>query len=73
MGHISRAHRESEALMHHIDKTQSTLNARVWLVMFLNIGMACTELIAGVVGGSVVLIADSVHNFGDIGTLVLAG
>jgi cobalt-zinc-cadmium efflux system protein len=45
---------------------------RLWLAIALNLGIASAELIGGFLGGSIALLADSVHNFGDVGTLTLA-
>ncbi len=45
--------------------------ARLWLSTILNIAITVVEAVAGVLAGSLALLADALHNFSDIAALLL--
>jgi len=58
--------------MHHHPITERSVGIRLWASLCLNGAIACTELIAGLLSGSIALLADAVHNLGDTGALALS-
>ena len=49
----------------HSDKAVS----RLWLTLFLNLGITVAQLIGGVISNSMALISDAVHNLSDTGSI----
>ncbi len=44
----------------------------MWISVFLNVGITAGEIVAGLLAGSLALLADALHNLSDVGALVLA-
>lgn len=49
----------------HSDKAVS----RLWITLFLNLGITIAQLIGGVISNSMALISDAVHNLSDTGSI----
>jgi cobalt-zinc-cadmium efflux system protein len=47
-------------------------DARLLVAVVLNLGLTVVEVVVGMMAGSLMLIADALHNFGDCGALVVA-
>ncbi len=47
-------------------------DSRLWLSVFLNVGITAGEIVAGLLAGSLALLADALHNLSDVGALILA-
>jgi len=58
--------------MHEHWKAERTVMTRLLASLCLNAAIALAEIIAGVFSGSVALIADAVHNLGDVCALALS-
>ena len=54
----------------HVDESMS--DKRLVFSLMLNLLLTVVEVVAGVFSGSLALIADGVHNFGDCGSFVIA-
>lgn len=54
----------------HADKDVS--DRRLWFSVILNVGLSAAEVVAGLLSGSLALVADALHNFSDAGALVVA-
>jgi cobalt-zinc-cadmium efflux system protein len=68
-GHHHHHHSGVDHQHHHGGK--STI-ANLWFALGLNLGFTVIELIGGVLTGSVAIIADALHDFGDALSLALA-
>ena len=55
---------------HHVDKHIS--DGRLVLAIGLNLLLTVVEVIGGIAAGSLALLADALHNFGDCGSLAIA-
>lgn len=55
---------------HHVDKNIS--DGRLLLAICGNLLLTLVELVGGLVSGSLALLADALHNFGDCGSLLIA-
>src|SRR3954466_8855797 len=55
---------------HHAD--EQTSEHRLVLALSLNLLLTVVETIAGLLAGSLALVADAVHNLGDCGSFVIA-
>lgn len=54
----------------HIDEAMS--DRRLVFSLLLNFLLTCVEVVAGLLAGSLALLADALHNFSDCGTFVIA-
>lgn len=58
---------------HHVTETSGHgQDLRLWISVFLNVGITAGEIVAGLLAGSLALLADALHNLSDVGALVLA-
>ncbi|MGR3373963.1 MAG: cation diffusion facilitator family transporter [Pseudooceanicola nanhaiensis] len=57
---------------HHHHPDPATGDRRVWLAVAVNIGLTFVQIVAGVLSGSLALIADAIHNLSDALSLVIA-
>jgi cobalt-zinc-cadmium efflux system protein len=48
------------------------LDRRLWLSTALNAGITVAEIVGGVLAGSLALLADALHNLGDVAALIMA-
>jgi cobalt-zinc-cadmium efflux system protein len=55
---------------HHVDKNIS--DGRLVLALGLNLLLTAVEVLGGILSGSLALLADALHNFGDCGSLLIA-
>lgn len=69
-GHHAHAHHDHDGHMHHDADLRSEKNLR--LALILNAAFAVIELIGGLWTGSVAILSDAVHDFGDSLSLGLA-
>jgi cobalt-zinc-cadmium efflux system protein len=46
--------------------------ARLWISVILNLTITVVEVVAGLLAGSLALLADALHNLSDVGSLLLA-
>ena len=57
---------------HHHHDVASTSDGRLIMAVAINVGLTVVEVVAGVLAGSLALIADAVHNFTDAASLGVA-
>lgn len=55
---------------HHVDKNIS--DGRLLLAIGFNLLLTVVEIVGGLLSGSLALLADALHNFGDCGSLIIA-
>lgn len=60
-----------DPLGHHHD-TSGMSDGRLIVSVVLNLILTVVEIVVGILSGSLALIADAIHNFGDVGALVIA-
>ena len=58
--------------VHEHGEAEQTIAARLLISLCLNAAVAVSEIIAGALAGSAALIADAVHNLGDVCALALS-
>src|SRR3954463_13910163 len=56
----------------HTHAHEHTSDRRLVLALMLNLLLTVVEVIAGILSGSLALVADAVHNLSDCGTFVIA-
>ncbi|HEX4415527.1 MAG TPA: cation diffusion facilitator family transporter [Lacipirellulaceae bacterium] len=56
----------------HVHADASMSDSRLVFSLMLNLLLTIVEVVAGVISGSLALVADGVHNFGDCGSFVIA-
>ena len=54
---------------HHVDNKNSS---RLFVAILVNLFLSLVQFLVGIFTGSLSLIADSVHNLGDVGSLIIA-
>lgn len=57
---------------HHAHIDPSAGDRRVLLAVLVNVGLTVVQVVAGIVSGSLALVADAVHNLADATSLVIA-
>ncbi|RMD90539.1 MAG: cation transporter [Alphaproteobacteria bacterium] len=57
---------------HHHHLSAQAGDRRLLLAIVVNLALTVAQLVAGIVSGSLAMIADAVHNFSDAGALMLA-
>lgn len=68
--HLHRHHHHN--IHKHTTKGTEINVARFTFVVILNLGITLVELVGGIIAGSLALISDSAHNFGDALSLMLS-
>lgn len=58
--------------MDQLQKTEQSVRVRLFLSLCLNAAIAFAEIVAGIMSGSVALMADATHNLGDAFALALS-
>ncbi len=71
MAHKHCNHDHKHGHHHHIDPRELTGKKLIWAVA-VNIGLTFVQIIAGILSGSLALIADALHNFSDAASLFIA-
>jgi cobalt-zinc-cadmium efflux system protein len=56
----------------HVPADQHLSDSRIWLAIALNLLLTVVQVAAGVLAGSLALLADALHNFNDCASLVIA-
>ena len=57
---------------HHAHIDTASGDRRVWAAILVNIGLTFVQIVAGVLSGSLALVADAIHNLSDALSLVVA-
>ena len=59
--------------MHHAaQNAEASGDGRLVLAVVVNVGLTVVQVVAGVVSGSLSLVADALHNLSDAGSILLA-
>ncbi|MEO1008705.1 MAG: cation diffusion facilitator family transporter [Planctomycetota bacterium] len=71
-GHHHHGHGHSHGHGHHHPELESASDTPLVIAVVINVLLTVVELVAGVLSGSLALIADGLHNLADAGSLVVA-
>ena len=65
-------HSHSHSHSHHPPRGHDKTEGRLWITIFLNLGITVAQVVGGLISNSLALISDALHNLSDTSSLVVS-